>query len=96
MATTAATVARLSPEELTRRSVERRAVEAAIWGMPIASFDAMRQRSSVTLPSTETSVTTRSCPTGLQVTSPNNSSYDVYLNYNTKDGPARVQVQCFE
>jgi hypothetical protein len=32
-----------SSEELTQRATERRAVEAAIWGMPIVSFDAMRQ-----------------------------------------------------
>jgi hypothetical protein len=30
-------------EGLTRRTIERRAVEAAIWGMPIINFDAMRQ-----------------------------------------------------
>ena len=33
----------LSAEELTRRSVERRAVEAAIWGMPIVNYDLMLQ-----------------------------------------------------
>jgi hypothetical protein len=32
-----------SPDQLQRRTLERRAVEAAIWGMPIVSFDAMRQ-----------------------------------------------------
>ena len=32
-----------SSQELTRRTTERRAVEAAIWGMPIVNFDAMRQ-----------------------------------------------------
>jgi hypothetical protein len=30
-------------EELNRRAIERRAVEAAIWGMPIVNFDVMRQ-----------------------------------------------------
>ena len=30
-------------EELSRRTIERRAVEAAIWGMPIVNFDSMRQ-----------------------------------------------------
>lgn len=29
--------------ELTARTLERRAVDAAIWGMPMVSFDAMRQ-----------------------------------------------------
>jgi hypothetical protein len=32
-----------SSEALSQRTIERRAVEAAIWGMPIVNFDAMRQ-----------------------------------------------------
>jgi hypothetical protein len=32
-----------SSEDLDRRTIERRAVEAAIWGMPIVSVDVMRQ-----------------------------------------------------
>jgi hypothetical protein len=35
-------------EELQRRMLERRAVEAVIWGMPIVSLDAMRQVSLCT------------------------------------------------
>jgi hypothetical protein len=34
---------RPSSAELTKRTLERRAVDAAIWGMPIVSFDVMRQ-----------------------------------------------------
>ena len=33
----------LSSEELAKRTIQRRAVEAAIWGQPIVNFDAMRQ-----------------------------------------------------
>ena len=33
----------LSPEVLQQRMLERRAIDAAIWGMPIVSLDAMRQ-----------------------------------------------------
>jgi hypothetical protein len=33
----------LSPAELQQRMIERRAVDAVIWGMPIISLDAMRQ-----------------------------------------------------
>lgn len=33
----------LSPEDLARRTVERRAVEAVIWGMPAVNFDLMYQ-----------------------------------------------------
>ena len=32
-----------TPEELRQRAIERRAVEAAIWGMPIVAADAIRQ-----------------------------------------------------
>jgi hypothetical protein len=32
-----------SSEELQQRMLERRAIEAVIWGMPIVSLDAMRQ-----------------------------------------------------
>jgi hypothetical protein len=33
----------LSPEDLARRQLERRAVEAVIWGMPAVNTDLMRQ-----------------------------------------------------
>jgi len=33
----------LSSEQLAKRTIHRRAVDAAIWGQPIVSFDAMRQ-----------------------------------------------------
>jgi hypothetical protein len=32
-----------SPDELTRRRIERRAVEAVIWGMPAVNTDLMLQ-----------------------------------------------------
>jgi hypothetical protein len=33
----------LTPVELTRNAVYRRAVEAAIWGIPLVNVDSMRQ-----------------------------------------------------
>jgi len=33
----------MSSEELNRRTMERRAVEAAIWGMPAVNYDLMLQ-----------------------------------------------------
>ena len=33
----------LSSEQLTKQTIHRRALDAAIWGQPIVSFDAMRQ-----------------------------------------------------
>jgi hypothetical protein len=32
-----------SAEDLARRTVERRAVEAVIWGMPVVNYDLMYQ-----------------------------------------------------
>jgi hypothetical protein len=43
LATTRAHAQSFSSEELNRRMLERRAVEAVIWGMPIVSLDALRQ-----------------------------------------------------
>jgi len=33
----------LSPAGLERRTIERRAVEVAIWGIPVVAIDAIRQ-----------------------------------------------------
>src|SRR5262245_26785767 len=33
-----------SPDELARRAIERRAVEAVIWGMPAVNYDLMLQQ----------------------------------------------------
>jgi hypothetical protein len=43
LATVGAHAQSLSPEELAARSVQRRAVEAVIWGMPAVNTDLMRQ-----------------------------------------------------
>lgn len=40
---TTAQAQRLSPEDLTRRTIERRAVEAVIWGMPAVNQELMFQ-----------------------------------------------------
>ena len=42
-AATSAHAQNFSAADLARRTIERRTVEAAIWGMPIVAFDAMRQ-----------------------------------------------------
>ena len=43
LAPTLAQAQDLSPTELQKRAIERRAVEAAIWGMPAVNADLMRQ-----------------------------------------------------
>ena len=32
-----------APDQLAQRNIERRAVEAAIWGMPVVNYDLMLQ-----------------------------------------------------
>jgi hypothetical protein len=87
-----------SAEDLARRTIERRAVEAAIWGMPIVSFDAMRQAFFRDAGAKYGDICYYSKPPdwGWQVTSPTNSNYYVYLNLNTKDGPVVLEVPAAE
>jgi hypothetical protein len=92
--TTLSRTASLAPEALARRTLERRAVEAVIWGMPIVSFDAMRQAFFRDAGARYGDICYCSKPADwrLQLTSPNNSSYYVYLNLNTSDGPVVLDV----
>jgi len=89
-----ASAQQFSAEDLARRTIERRAVEAAIWGMPLVAFDAMRQAflrdagaqySDIVYWSTQ-------ADWKLQVTTPNASSWYVYIAINTKDGPVVLDL----
>lgn len=84
----------LSAEQLTRQTIERRAVEAAIWGMPIVAMDAMRQAFLRDAGATYGDIAYWSKPADwkLRVTTPNASSLYVYLNYNLKDGPMVLEL----
>jgi hypothetical protein len=82
--------ASLRPEELTERMIERRAVEAAIWGMPIVSVDAMRQAFLQEGKYGDILYCSRPADWRFQVTTPNASSLYVYFNFNLKDGPVVV------
>jgi hypothetical protein len=79
----------MSSEEMAKRTLERRAVEAAIWGMPIVSVDAMRQAFFRDAGAKYGDIVYLSKPADwrLQITTPNASSLYVYFNYNLKDGP---------
>jgi hypothetical protein len=77
----------LSSEELAERAIERRAVEAAIWGMPIVSFDAMRHAFLHDAKYGDILYFSRPADWKFQVTTPNASSLYVYFNFNLKDGP---------
>ena len=76
-------------ETLARRTIERRAVEAAIWGMPIVSVAAMRRAYLEDAGATYNDICYFSKPADwrFQTTTPNASSLYVYFNFNLKDGP---------
>lgn len=85
---------RLSASDLARRTVERRAVEAAIWGMPLVNSDAMRQAYFRDAGATYNDICYFSKPADwrFQVTTPNASTNYVYFNFNLKDGPVVVDI----
>jgi hypothetical protein len=93
-AAASANVADFSAEELARRTVERRAVEAVIWGMPLVNTDAMRQAYFRDVGAKYNDICYFSKPADwrFQVTTPNASTNYVYFNFNLKDGPVVVEI----
>src|SRR6476660_6886069 len=81
-------------DDLLQRTIERRSVEAVIWGMPIVSMDAMRQAFFRDAKAQYGDIVYWSKPSDwrFQTTTPNASTRYVYLNFNTKDGPVVFDV----
>jgi hypothetical protein len=81
-------------KDLTQRTVERRAVEAAIWGMPLVSVDAMRQAYFRDAGAKYNDIIYFSKPADwkFQFTTPNASTHYVYFNFNLKDGPVVLDI----
>jgi hypothetical protein len=75
--------------EDARRTVERRAVEAVVWGVPIVAVDAMRQAFFRDAGARYGDILffSRAADAKFQLPTPNTSSPYVYFNFNTKDGP---------
>jgi hypothetical protein len=71
-----------------------RAVEAAVWGMPIVSFDAMREAYFRDARARYNDIVYWSKPADwkLQITTPNASSRYVYTNFNLADGPVVLEI----
>jgi len=84
----------LDSRELVDRALQRRAVEAAIWGMPLVNTDAMRQAYFRDVGAKYNDICYFSKPADwkFQVTTPNASTNYVYFNYNLKDGPVVVEI----
>jgi hypothetical protein len=80
--------------DLAARTVQRRAVEAVVWGVPIVSFDAMRQAFYRDAKAKYGDIVywSRTADWRVQLTTPNASSYYVYFNFNTKNGPVVLDL----
>lgn len=72
----------------------RRAAEAAIWGMPLVNFQAMRTGLAADLGMKPNDVVYFSRPQDnrLQITTPNNSSLYVITYFSVKDGPVVLEI----
>jgi len=83
-----------SSEELVRRANQRRAVEAAIWGMPIVAMDAVRQGFLRDMNAKYNDIVyyAKLPDWKFQTTTPNASTHYFYSAYSTKDGPIVFDV----
>lgn len=81
-------------EALRERAYERRAVEAAIWGMPLVNFDAMRQAAFRDAGAQYNDLLFWSSPSDWrnQTTTPNHSTLYVMFFVNLTDGAVVVEV----
>ena len=83
-----------SRSQLAERTLERRAVEAAIWGMPIVSVDAMRQAFFRDAGGKYNDIVylSKQADWRFQITTPNAASWYVYIQLNTKNGPIVLDI----
>lgn len=82
-----------SPENAAR-AFDRRAVEIALWAMPIVSFDAMREAYFREAGAQYNDLLLWSRPSDRlnQTTTPNATSHYVYANFNTSSGPVVLHL----
>ena len=81
--------AQSSSREDDRRTLEQRAVTAAIWGMPIVSVNAMRQAFFRDAKANYNDIVFWSTPSDWknQTTTPNTSTHYVYSTSTPRKGP---------
>lgn len=79
---------------MAKQTIERRAVEAAIWGMPIVSVYAMRRAFFENAGAKYNDFVYWSKPADwkCQVTTPTDTALYGYFNINTQDGPVVVEI----
>jgi hypothetical protein len=83
----------LSAEDLNRRTLERRAVEAVIWGMPLVNVDAMRQAYFRAGAKYNDVIFWSNPNTWMnQTTTPNHSTSYIIAFMNLRDGPVVLDI----
>jgi hypothetical protein len=80
--------------ELNHRTIERRAVEAVIWGMPAVNYDLMLQEMLAKTPAKVNEIIYWSKPADWknQTLTPNPDAIYLMIFFNTKDGPVVIDV----
>ena len=88
-AATSALSQNLSADDLARRTIERRAVEAVIWGMPVVNYDLMLQEMLSKTSGKVNQVIYWGRPLNAmnQTLTPNPDALYFMAFFNTKDGP---------
>lgn len=83
-----------SPDELTRRNIERRAVEAMIWAMPAVNTDLMVQEAFSKTKAKANDIVFWSQPVNWknQTLTPNPDSIYFMSFWNVKDGPVVIEI----
>jgi hypothetical protein len=89
-----ATAQTLSSDELNRRTIERRAVEAVIWGMPVVNYDTMLQEMLTKTSGKVNQVIYWGRPLDgkNQTLTPNPDALYFMVFFNTKDGPVVLDL----
>ena len=74
--------------------VERRAIEAAVWGMPIVNFQAMRDglKKDAGVGFNDVAYNSKIQTWRLRMTTNNNTTPYVFVFWNVKDGPVVVEI----
>lgn len=92
--TICATAQETSPQDLERRAIERRAVEAVIWGMPAVNADLMLQEMLSKTKAKVNEIIYWSRPVNWknQTLTPNPDSIYLMSFWNVKDGPIVIEI----
>jgi hypothetical protein len=87
-------VASAKGDELNHRTIERRAVEAVIWGMPAVNYDLMLQEMLAKTSAKVNEIIYWSKPADWknQTLTPNPDAIYLMIFFNTKDGPVVIDV----